>query len=166
MAIAATSPSGLSNRQIEEYVTLIANRYGLHDDGPVDLLAFVRRLGGTIDMAKGDESLHVEKPGEFTIRIPYFTSLARDRFTVAHELGHYFLHYLFPRLAGPKSYGRGDRGRGETEANVFASCLLMPKEQFKEAWERCEHDPWRLANEFEVSPSAASVRAQVLGLEE
>ena len=99
-----------------------------------------------------------------TIFIPHHTSARRDRFTKAHELGHYFLHYLYPKVSGEARFGRGARDRAETEANVFASALLMPSEQFKRAYAEVGGDVWQLASRFDVSPRAAEVRAEVLGL--
>lgn len=45
----------------------------------------------------------------------------RQRFSVAHELGHLVLH------RSP----RGDSGRVEKEADIFAGELLLPEEQFR-----------------------------------
>lgn len=92
------------------------------------------------------------------------TSNRRDRFTIAHELGHYFLHYLEPEVDGPRTFGRGERNRAETQANIFAAALLMPTEFFRQAHKRFGNDWWTLAEIFGVSPKAAEVRAQVLGL--
>lgn len=158
------SPSNLSNSAIEAYVEKIANAHQLPSDSPRDVVDFARNLGGEIEYADGAESLHVFDKGKFTIRVPYYTSTARDRFTIAHELGHYFLHYRLPELSGEQGFGRGDRNRAETEANVFASCLLMPRELFSSTWNRFECNAWRVARYFGVSPAAATVRADVLGL--
>ncbi|MET8177234.1 XRE family transcriptional regulator [Streptomyces sp. NPDC005336] len=46
----------------------------------------------------------------------------RDRFTLAHEIGHLVLHTFRPRAADP-----------EGEANRFASALLVPRERALEA---------------------------------
>lgn len=131
-------------------------------------MQLVRELGGRVEESRAlvaPEALTVYGPGEFTVHLPLVTSERRDRFTVAHELGHYFLHYLYPRLEGARSFGRGGRDRAETEANVFASSLLMPEVKFREAVARHGRDWWTVADVFGVSPSAASVRAQVLGID-
>ncbi|MFE4661044.1 helix-turn-helix domain-containing protein [Streptomyces hydrogenans] len=58
-----------------------------------------------------------------TALISYFPGSAgdRDRFTLAHELGHLVLHTFRPRAADP-----------ESEANRFAAALLVPLERAKE----------------------------------
>lgn len=65
----------------------------------------------------------------------------RKRFTIAHELGHYFLNhekYLEGEFYSQKdeeenylnSINSLDIKRLEWQANYFASCLLLPREQF------------------------------------
>lgn len=54
----------------------------------------------------------------------------RDRFTIAHETGHYFLHKngcLFARTEIEVPAYRNP----EWQANTFASALLIPREQTK-----------------------------------
>ena len=109
-------PAQLSNASIQAYAEKVGNHHHVYDpDGCANISAFLRRLGGAVEYATDDESLHVRERGNFTIFIPHFTSSRRDRFTIAHELGHYFLHYLYPKLHGEKRFGRGGRDRAETE---------------------------------------------------
>ena len=82
--------------------------------------------------------------------------LARYRFTLAHEMGHWRLHrYLYLRNTSQKPLFGSDavrpdhvlRGRQsdpkEVQANRFAACLLMPREMVKRVWHewRGEMDP-------------------------
>ena len=73
--------------------------------------------------------------------------LGRYRFTLAHEAGHWRLHrQLFLRKANqptlvPDAAPRpeyicrsSDSEPIEVQANMFASCLLMPKEMVKREW--------------------------------
>jgi hypothetical protein len=110
------------------------------------------------------EALTVHEPGRFTVHLPALTSDRRDRFTIAHELGHYFLHYLLPGKTGEMKFGRGSRNRPETEANIFGASLLMPTGAYKKAFEEFGDDWWQLGELFGVSPRSAEVRAEVLGL--
>ncbi len=74
--------------------------------------------------------------------------LGRYRFTLAHEAGHWRLHrHLFQRQANqlqllPEGVERpeyicrsSDKEPIEYQANRFASCLLMPREMVKRAWD-------------------------------
>ena len=166
MRVLETAPAGLSNQAILEYAEKIGRHHRIYDQfGRADIDDFIARLGGDTDYATDNESLHVRAQGNFTIYLPQFTSSRRDRFTKAHELGHYFLHYLYPKEVEPKHFGRGAGDRAETEANVFASGLLMPAEEFERAFRELAGDMWKLAARFDVSPQAASVRAEVLQLQ-
>lgn len=162
------APSPLSNAAIAEYAKRVAEAHGEYEaPRRLDLMRLVSTLGGRVETSMdilAPEALTVHQAGNFTVHLPPLTSDRRDRFTIAHELGHYFLHYLYPHQDGPMAFGRGSRNRAETQANVFASSLLMPADAFKQAAAQHGNDWWRIGEEFGVSPSAASVRAQVLGL--
>lgn len=161
----AALESGLSNQSIAAYAAKVGNRYGIYDaNGRADIESLLRQLGGSIEYHDGPESLKISTPRQFTVYIPSFTSARRDRFTVAHELGHFFLHYIYLRKNGPDTFTRAGTNRAETEANVFASNLLMPEQSYRAAFEAHGPNFWEIASIFDVSPLAAEVRAKVLGL--
>lgn len=58
------------------------------------------------------------------------------RFIIAHELGHYVLHYKEKNLTG--LYAHRDHKRGhnelENEADFFAASLLMPRKSFEDKY--------------------------------
>lgn len=68
-----------------------------------------------------------------------FSSEGFKRFTVAHELGHYFMDghamHLFPSGQGMHKSESGfiSKDSYEREADAFAASLLMPKHLFKDA---------------------------------
>jgi hypothetical protein len=78
----------------------------------------------------------------------------RARFTIAHELGHFFLRHQGLRRRNPnKGAYVGDKERAEeSEANIFASYLLVPT---KLAWDA--RDPEEISNRFQVSLRAAEI---------
>jgi Zn-dependent peptidase ImmA (M78 family) len=161
-------PSPLSNRAIGEYADMVGKHHGIYSPaGRADIDKLLSVLGGRVTVSPqlfDREALTVYAPGNFEIHIPQLTSSRRDRFTIAHELGHYFLHYLHPEHTGVRTFGRGQRNWAETQANVFASHLLMPGGAFRRAHRELDGDWWAIAQVFNVSPSAAEVRGQVLGL--
>ncbi len=87
----------------------------------------------------------------------------RQRFTIAHELGHYFVDHGHQSFAEP-----GGGSRRERDAERFAACLLMPAAWVKGYWEAyAANDENRLAvvaDLFEVSPTALKHRISELGL--
>lgn len=161
-------PSPLSNSAIAEYAERVARHHKVYGpSGKLDIDRLVKTLGGRVEVSRAlfaPEALTVNSPSDFVVHLPPVTSNRRDRFTIAHELGHYFLHYLHEGKEGPAGFGRGQRNRAETQANVFASSLLMPEVEFRAAASRLGNDWWAVADVFGVSPAAAEVRAQVLGL--
>lgn len=160
-----TEPSRLSYDAIRAYAERIGAHHEVYDDtGRADVDLLLEKVGGVIEFHDSNESMNVEGHGRFRIFLPSFTSSRRDRFTKAHELAHYFLHYLEPGVEGAAVFHRGGRSLAETQANVFASSLLMPEGPFRAAWADLGSDFWRLAERFDVSPAAAEVRAKVLSL--
>ena len=99
----------------------------------------------------------------------------RQRFTVAHELGHLLLH----RSAGLRvdremmGWGRSDglTAAEEIEANVFAAAVLMPAELLEKDMEETESVDVLLdqrfvrdlAKKYEVSVQALVLRLSDLG---
>jgi Zn-dependent peptidase ImmA (M78 family) len=90
---------------------------------------------------------------------------ARQRFTVAHELGHYYLRHKRPSFAEP-----GGASRLERDAERFAAHLLMPSAWVRRYWRayaaNAENRVSILAGLFEVSQTALKVRLKELGLED
>jgi Zn-dependent peptidase ImmA (M78 family) len=110
----------------------------------------------------------------------------RQRFTIAHEIGHFFLHHkkqaaqrlfydtkisMYPRADSSSSFAEQSETTPEQEhqANVFASALLMPKDKIEEIFIRKgmvgdESDISMLATYFQVSEIAMSIRLKNLNL--
>ncbi|MEI2747294.1 MAG: ImmA/IrrE family metallo-endopeptidase [Ferruginibacter sp.] len=110
-----------------------------------------------------------------TIGYSKHENIKRQRFTKAHELGHFMLHRggsLFidkdfkmyrPSLGGPSNEWQ------EWEANEFAVCILMPEHLVRDEVKKIQIDydeDWveELAKKFNVSVSAMSIRISRLEL--
>ncbi len=157
---------------------------------PVQVDALAAELGIEVvyELYQGDTSgllLHATD-GTKTIGVNTFHAVTRQRFTIAHELGHAVLHLkkvptgkpdvvidkprevLFrDRIASTATDSR------EIEANAFAAELLMPELMVEEAFRiRVAEAPHDTAEElvapfaalFEVSPQAMSYRLINLNL--
>lgn len=115
-------------------------------------------------------SIQILGEGDFTIFLPDDATPERDRFTIAHELGHYVLHYVWPvrmlkKALGPTCASRYDSNRAEWEANWFAAAFLMPQHSFEAAWRAASGSRVaEMARRFGVSRRAAEIRAKALGL--
>ncbi|HYF76901.1 MAG TPA: ImmA/IrrE family metallo-endopeptidase, partial [Symbiobacteriaceae bacterium] len=105
----------------------------------------------------------------------------RQRFSIAHEVGHYVLHYL-PRPAPGGVFActssdmetsalptaaSGDRQRHvrqELEANLFAGELLMPEPSVRAMYRVTGGRVLQMARHFKVSPKAMEIRLERLQL--
>jgi Zn-dependent peptidase ImmA (M78 family) len=174
MSYAAAVQSGIAKSAIYRFGEATAQRLGY--TARDDLHDLVARMGGEIDVEDTllvdpeiAGSLYVDAPGKFRIVVPSHTSPRRDRFTIAHELGHYFLHYLLPRKDNPDAPERvvafrSGSKRIEWEANWFAAAFLMPEADFKAAFDEFEGDARFIAEHFGVSEAAVRIRAGEVGL--
>lgn len=116
-----------------------------------------------------DESMVVNYDRTFKIILPCLTSAYRDNFTIAHELGHFFLHYTNKHTTLESNtqvlFNRYGSNRLEWEANWFAAALLMPKEEFlKIAKKYASDEHIGIAAHFSVSEKAVEIRKKDLGL--
>jgi len=94
------------------------------------------------------------------------TSKGRINFTLAHELGHYLLHrHRSPDGIRCSSRDMGDwrseHGQIESQANTFASFLLMPLDDFRQQTDGQKFDMdlvRHLSDRYEVSITAAILK--------
>lgn len=86
---------------------------------------------GMLEYEEKHFHIYLNNQGKFPISTP------RIRFSFAHELGHYFIdeHRLLLEsgrsLHHPSKYAIIQKDPVEQEADLFASCLLMPRSLFE-----------------------------------
>lgn len=166
---------GAPKPNVEAFAENVAKQVEFEAGDSIEEL--VERVGGRLEVGtsgSGDEesgSIVARALDDFTIYVSRHTSLKRDRFTIAHELGHLLLHLGPLKKTNPDAIMRatrwvdeGDDGqrRAEWEANWFAAGFLMPSTEFKEIF--AAQGLVGVQNHFGVSGSAAQVRAKSLGL--
>ncbi len=148
-----------------------------------DLQKMVALLGGSFETKAAFEvEAMIEKTSSasndsFAITLSEDFMPTRRKFSMAHELGHLFLHMGF--LTDPERWDqikpfkdsaryRLGRNEEEFEANEFAAALLMPACEFERvANETSEGDSYRvdkIAEHFDVSLQAALTRGRWLDL--
>jgi len=101
-------------------------------------------------------------------------SQGRERFTIAHELGHFLLHlgasdssanFFACREKDIHSTSSSRRQRGkEAEANRFAAELLMPEQLVKKLAHQWKASIPKMSNLFNVSAEAMGIRLTQFGL--
>ena len=112
----------------------------------------------------------------FVILVNKTKPSTRSNFTIAHELGHYFLHQdeikkemivdgdnVLDRAGMLYRQDNVLSTKLETEANNFAASFLMPADLVKKAWEKLK-DVEECAQVFNVSVEAITIRLSRLGL--
>lgn len=166
-SFALPEPANLSRDMVDEIASKVAAKVGYRPGAQLEPI--VRELGGEVryeawGMEDHGGSLEV-RPGEiphFIIRVASFAGNLRNRFTIAHELGHYFLH----SGVGKKAIRvmRAGSGRVEWEANWFAGAFLLPSEQFKRDWENYGHSTARIMGVYQVSKAVVDIRLETLDL--
>ncbi|MCL2562883.1 MAG: ImmA/IrrE family metallo-endopeptidase [Oscillospiraceae bacterium] len=132
---------------------------------PINVSAIANDLGITVleeTMPQGDVSGFIAKrpDGKICIYVNKDEHLNRQRFTIAHELAHYYLHYKDKSVdqSGVLDfveyrngiYTEESTGK-ESEANAFAAELLVPYYALEALWQAGYTDPAELANKFVVS---------------
>lgn len=97
-------------------------------------------------------------------------SPTRKLFTVAHELGHFFVHSdRCQEFVDGEFVTRDDDDKfseTELEANEFAGSLVMPEASVREELDGkdpTDNDIYRLAGKFKVSPLAMAIRLKNIG---
>jgi Zn-dependent peptidase ImmA (M78 family) len=150
---------------IESQVEELLKTAGLEDEIPVPLEKAAAHLGyaclGFTPTEDTKEISGVIHYGSKRIFINTGESLNRQRFTMAHEIGHAVLHPsdedgvvdLRQSIDIPSS-------PKETEANQFAAALLMPREKFLKEWGKTCGNVDALATIFGASKQAIEIRSK------
>lgn len=170
------------NKRIEKTTIQILEQYKINElPIPVNDIAIQRGLKiKAYDLGEDVSGVLVIKEGQGFIGYNPTESKVRQRFTVAHELGHYELHNkenesaLFVDKQFKVEFRNQDSSTGEIvrerEANAFAAALLMPekllvKEIKNHHFELSDDDSLQeLAKLFNVSVSAMTFRLMNLKL--
>ncbi|MBQ8559668.1 MAG: ImmA/IrrE family metallo-endopeptidase [Tyzzerella sp.] len=145
-----------------------------------ELIRAIEELGGRCIPGVKEEmgieaqiSTPSEEHSEYRFTIQYLEGKPAKRilFSIAHEVGHLVLHLLGENgtLLQDETFARGmHTTQKELEANEFAAALLMPAEEFilkcEEMVSGNKISITKVAECFNVSVQAATVRGNVLGL--
>jgi Zn-dependent peptidase ImmA (M78 family) len=148
---------------------------GVVDELPVDLKKIARHHGITLTEKSAEElgtlsgrvTLHPDGRGEIEYRAS--DPPVRQRFTIAHEIGHLLLRHVEQggeaMRDDSKSFSRKSYDPKEAEANRFAAEILMPADTVRFMIEQSPNPPTlkSMARRFEVSELAMQYRLKNLG---
>jgi Zn-dependent peptidase ImmA (M78 family) len=159
---------------------LLAKHGVMNAPSPVEEIARAEGIQVVRSPASGGESAFLLRDGRRTIiGVNSRTSRTRQRFSIAHELGHWDLHEGKPlivdhsiRINKRDEVSSAATDREEIEANAFAASLLMPHHLVQRAVDReiefgintRESLTLALAKEFDVSTETMGFRLINLGI--
>jgi hypothetical protein len=140
-------------------------------DAPVKLSEIARELGLKVKAAtlrpgiSGEIRPDPDRMGAFIIRVSRHDSRERQRFTVAHEIGHFLLHrdQIGSGITDDALYRSTLSDRREAEANRIAADILMPDALVREWLNRAQllgvdDNITYLRENFQVSDAAMRIR--------
>ena len=134
---------------------------------PVDPIMIAKRLGADVYASPSLDSegqLFFEDNKPIIVYRPSGND-GRDRFTIAHEVGHLVLnHGPSLRDTNMDNIGVTNFDVKERDANQFAAELLMPEEKIRSAINQGITSFRPLCNHFGVSSSAMCIRLENLGI--
>lgn len=159
-----------SKEKIIELAENVANVANFDPIQQSDFAEVIRVFGGSVEehpFSFFTDSIEVNAKFDFKIKLDPSATKERQRFTMAHELGHYFLHSKQGQIK-ITAFRRGTN-LAEQEANYFAANILMPKKLFTTHYKSLSRKSQQekeneLAKLFHVSVPAIRVRCAYLGL--
>ena len=142
---------------------------------PVDIVSLCKYLNiNLIGVNKNDDFCGAIKYNpqteKFSIYVNRTHSYGRQRFTIAHELAHYFQHNEMVRVLGvydkTMNRNKGFQDEQEHEANKLASKILMPSDALLEEIDikDIKINISKLAEKYGVSEAAMGYRLTSLGV--
>jgi len=155
----------MTKTQIEQEVQKLVNGYNY----PIDIVEIAQKLGFEVYLSNFDNpdvaGMVINSLDNKSIYINKKDIPQRQRFTIAHEIGHIVLHHKKDATFEEVDYRNTNElpSQKEIEANAFAAALLMPKELAIKVWDRLQ-DVDDFADYFKVSKSAGAIRLMNLGL--
>lgn len=140
---------------------------------PIEEIASKLQIKISRAPSKDFSGLLIRKDGHALIGINNSEAPVRQRFTVAHELGHFFLHPQKDTFVDYRDNKKDlMKTNKEKQANMFAAALLMPRKNVEKDFRNVaraslsdEETQKILADRYDVSEEAMRFRLKNLGLQ-
>jgi Zn-dependent peptidase ImmA (M78 family) len=172
-------------RRSEKEAQVLIKKHNIKE-APVSVIDIVKSLGINVipyGLGDGVSGILVVENNKSTIGYSTSDSKVRQRFTIAHELGHFILHHnanqseqlfvdkdFLVKYRGLQKYSQNEIFH-EQQANAFAAELLMPKSLIEAELTKKDYVDYteselieELAKVFDVSLIAMSYRLANLNI--
>jgi Zn-dependent peptidase ImmA (M78 family) len=134
-------------------------------DPPVDVESIAMRCGLEVHYLKKGKGFYGRLLKERRIiEVEQSTHPHRQRFTIAHEIGHFILGHNPIFCVFDDKSTRDPIKINEKQARVFASELLMPEKWIRDYWLESKRDHKEMARKFHVSEEAMFRRLEEIDL--
>lgn len=167
----------MNTEDISEIVTSLLERFRVRR-APVPVDRIARGLGIQVRALPGDDEISgaiIRTKDHVIIAVNPAHHSNRQRFTIAHELGHYHLHEGLERHVDQNfriAWRNADSSKAinwtEIQANRFAAELLMPTQFMEADLNQLRTIEKRtvalLADKYKVSPEAMKIRLSQFGI--
>lgn len=166
------------NQELEELTSNILLNNDMYKI-PVDVVKIansndIKVYEGDLDKKVSGAIRYNQSEDKFEILVNKNDVKVRQRFTIAHEIGHYFLHQDFLRkeelhidvmyrVTGKNENEIEEEKAREREVDYFAGALLINKTLVEKMYKE-NNSIQELAEIFNVSVSAMTVRLDILNL--
>ena len=149
-------PCELSYSEISSLAEEVAEVLRFPRDNDLD--SVIRTLSGKIEYHDNSQlnqqeyaTIIVNDDKSFVIRLATFLFPLQQRYSIAHELGHFVLH---SRLGEEKLTAAHNAGtiseQAEIEAHIFATSFLVPSKELRGVREKYNENITRIAAHFLV----------------
>jgi hypothetical protein len=157
--------NSLAETRARDAARQVLRAFWVQKPDDIDVLAFAAKsrlsiIEGGLDTSDGRIVANAGQPGFIRIRSG-ISSVGRSRFIIAHELGHFHLHKRATYTDNPRNLSSYGPGSIESEANFFASELLMPNFLFEERVRKIapsHANLQQLADEFRTSELSTAIQ--------
>jgi len=167
---------------IEQYAQAIRASLLYKDtENIINIKDAIKEFGGELQYTKDTRGYaDIKKGKKFNFKIEideYIKDTDKEKFAIAHELGHLFMHmgFVFDKEKWKEfspeqtySIGFGEYTFLEAESDTFALALFMPRKRFMQVALKCSNGDGysisEIADEFNVNRQWVVDRGRDLGL--
>lgn len=154
-------------KDVNDIISAAKSNNWIDDKGNIDVKKVAESKNIRLEYIPMESSISGylrQENGEWIIGVNSIHNPKRQRFTIAHELGHFYMHKDKNVDFEDTTFFRNtDNSSIEYSANEFAANLLMPEDSIRKAIQTGTKNIEDLSSQFNVSIAAIKYRVLSLG---